>query len=410
MRVAPISPFLLMTSTRAFHSYTSRSSRAEVIAMSTSKRKRSQLNGSSKSKHFSTSEARDATSLVDSVELSQGNKLPWVGFGTYKVDKTKCRSITLKALQQGYRLIDTAFIYGGETCETQVGLAIQDAISEGILQRKDLVLQSKHWRKYHGYEPTMECLRLSLKRLQLDYIDVWLIHWPGPAWNTMNRRNDLLEEHGPWFYATHNQEDLPSIRAETWRAMEDAVKAGKIKAIGVSNFSINHLEQLKKTATIWPPAVNQIECHPMFPQTDLVRYCEKEGIVVQAYASLGGQDVGKSFWRKLYNKPKKEAVTKLVNSPPVIALAQEVKRTPAQVLLRWALEKNIAIVPKSSSIERMEENSNIFDFSLSTKQMESLESQLQSAIATVAEEEGESIEAISRLCWRRDPLRNLDFD
>lgn len=312
---------------------------------------------------------------------------------------------------QGYRCIDTAFIYGGETTETQVGLAIQDAMEKGILERKDLVVQTKHWRKYHGYEPTLKCLELSLKRLQLNYIDIWLMHWPGPAWTTMNRRKDLITQNGPWHYAAHSKEDLPTLRSDTWRAMETALKEGKVKAIGVSNFSIAHLERLKETATIWPPAVNQIECHPLYPQTELLEYCATEGIVVQAYASLGGQDAGKSFWRKVYPHTKgEEPVTKLLNAPPVLALSKEVERTPAQVLLRWAIEKNLTLVPKSSSSERMVENATIFDFSLSVEQIQTLEAELERAISAAATNEGESVTGMTRLCWRNDPLRLLDFD
>jgi diketogulonate reductase-like aldo/keto reductase len=360
---------------------------------------------------FRVTPANEATSLTDGAELANGVVLPWAGYGTYKVGKLISRECTLEALRQGYRCIDTAFIYGGETTEKQVGLAIQDAVSEKLLLREDLVVVTKHWRKYHGYEPTMTCLGLSMKRLQLDYIDLWLMHWPGPAWKTMNRRKDAMAENGPWFYAAHSKEDMPHLRSETWRAMEDAVKAGKVKSIGVSNFSIAHLERLKKTATIWPPAVNQIECHPLYPQTELLEYCVKEGIVVQAYASLGGQDAGKAFWKKVYKKTGKEAaVTKLLNTPPVLGLAKEVDRTPAQVLLRWALEKNAALVPKSSTPERMAENSDIFDFSLSPEQVLGLETQLQQALSQAAETEQESVKAMGRLCWRSDPLRLLEFD
>lgn len=359
-----------------------------------------------------TATAREAQSLTDGVELpNSGVILPWVGYGTYKLGKTTARDLTLEAMVQGYRCIDTAFIYGGETTETQVGLAIQDALEKGILERKDLVVQTKHWRKYHGYEPTLKCLDLSLKRLQLDSIDVWLMHWPGPAWTTMNRRKDEMAEHGPWHYAAHSQENLPTLRSDTWRAMETALKEGKVKAIGVSNFSIAHLERLKETATVWPPAVNQIECHPLYPQTEILKYCAKEGIVVQAYASLGGQDAGKSFWRKVYpHKKGQDPVTKLLNTPPVLALSKEVARTPAQILLRWALENNLALVPKSSSPERMIENASIFDFSLSSEQTNSLQTELERAISEAATNEGESVTGMTRLCWRNDPLRLLDFD
>jgi diketogulonate reductase-like aldo/keto reductase len=198
--------------------------------------------------------------------------------------------------------------------------------------------------------------------------------------------------------------------------MEDAVRDGKVKAIGVCNFTIRHLERLKKTATIWPPAVNQIECHPLFPQKELVDYCRKEGIIVQAYSSLGGQDAGKKFWRTLYPPTKKrgknspEPVTKLSNSPPVLALAAETNRTSAQVLLRWGLDKNFALVPKTSSKERMIENLEILDFSLSAAQIEKLENELQNALKKAAILENKEVESMARLCWRNDPLRDLLFD
>lgn len=386
-----------------------------------------------------TATATEAQSLTDCVTLSSPGVetnghvspvlLPWVGYGSYKLGKQVARSCTLEALKCGYRAIDTAFIYGGETTEVQVGLAIQDALAAGRRQddnqeedeqplpvlerREDLVVVSKHWRKYHGYAETQQCLRLSLKRLQLDYIDLWLMHWPGPAWSTMSRRKDDIAKYGPWHYAIHSKEDMPHLRAETWRAMEDAVAAGKVRAIGVANFSIQHLERLKQTATKWPPAVNQIECHPLFPQTELVKYCQKEGIVVQAYSSLGSQDAGKKFWRQLFppSKAAPLAVTKLLDTPPALKLAAECHRTPAQVFLRWALQKNLCVVPKTASPERMTENAKIFDFSLSSDQMDRLEKQLQDALVQAAKREGcKDVQSMARLCWRNDPLRDLQFD
>lgn len=371
---------------------------------------------------FQQTTVADAKSLTDGFNLttnkSNSSILPFIGYGTYKLGKETAKSKTLEALRQGYRCIDTAFIYGGETTEKQVGLAIQDAVDEGILKngRQDLFLITKHWRKYHGYEPANKCLNLSLKRLQLNYIDLWLMHWPGPAWNSMSRRKDLIADHGPWYYAVHTEKEIPQLRAETWRAMEDAVRSGKVKAIGVCNFGIQHLERLKRTATIWPPSVNQIECHPLFPQKELVEYCRKEGIIVQAYSSLGGQDAGKKFWRTLYPPPKKrgkntpEPVTKLSNTPPVLALAAETNRTSAQVLLRWGLENNFSLVPKTSSKERMIENSDILGFSLSTAQIDRLETELQNALTEAAKLENKEVESMARLCWRNDPLRDLFFE
>jgi diketogulonate reductase-like aldo/keto reductase len=361
---------------------------------------------------FRNVSSKDAKFLTDGVQLANSSViLPWIGYGTYKLGKENAKECTLEALRRGYRCIDTAFIYGGETTEKNVGLALQDAFAEKIVTRESIVIITKHWRAYHGYEPTMECLRKSLKRLQVDSIDLWLIHWPGPAYNTMNRRKDVIAEQGPWAYAHTNEKEMPVLRSETWRAMEDAVKSGKVKAIGVSNFSVNHLKRLKETATIWPPAVNQIEYHPTYLQKELVQYCQKEGIVIQAYASLGGQDTGKKFWQKIYPGKQKHPVSKLWNTPPVMELAEKVNKTPAQVLLRWALEHGAAIVPKTATPERMTENADILDFSLSAQQVQSLEERLNrdmSAMADADQEEDPSL--MGRLCWKNDPLRMLTFD
>ena len=339
-----------------------------------------------------TATADEATSLVDGVELSDGVIMPWAGYGTYRLGKSKAYQPTMDAIRAGYRCIDTAFIYAGETTETEVGRAIQTAVDEQIVEsREDLFVITKHWRKYHGYDATLKCLDLSLKRLNLDHVDLYLIHWAGPAYRTMNREKAKLESEGPWYYATTTEDDMPSVRAETWRAMEDALKAGKVRSIGVSNFSVRHLERLKQTATVWPPAVNQVECHPLYPQDELREYCAKEGIVLQAYAALGGQDGTKIKWKELLGGQK------LLTCNVVTAIARELQVSNAQVLLRYALQRNCAITPKTTNPERMEENTKIFHFELTANHMEKLD-ELRAPGDT------------GRLCWRTDPLRLLDFD
>ena len=198
------------------------------------------------------STAADATSLADCATLNGGLPsataavlMPWVGFGTYKLGQSAAKAATLAALRCGYRAIDTAYIYAGEKCEPEVGKAIATALSEGTLRsREELFVTTKHWRKFHGYDETLKCLNTSLQRLQLEHVDLWLMHWPGPAWSTMNRKKDEIAAHGPWFYAAsgHGADEIAALRAETWRAMEEALKAGKCRAIGVSNFTVAHLE------------------------------------------------------------------------------------------------------------------------------------------------------------------------
>jgi diketogulonate reductase-like aldo/keto reductase len=380
---------------------------------------------SSSSSSFRETTAAAATCLTDGVLLATPHDptmrviMPWVGFGTYKLGKQLAGpAVTQAIVEAGYRSIDTAFIYGGETTETAVGVAIQEGISSSALSsRADIFVTTKHWRKYHGYEATTKCLALSLKRLQLDYIDLYLIHWPGPAYTSMHRKKELVLE-DPWYYAADsmkNAQDMQHERAETWRAMEDACRKGLVRAIGVSNMTVEHLKKLKETATLWPPAVNQVEYHPLYPQTELREYCQQEGIVLQAYASLGGQDTGKAAWSQLLGDPngkptpKKVAKSDMLHAPAVTELAREVQATPAQLLLRWGLERGCVIIPKTATKERMLENADIFKFRLTHEQVDGLQEELLSKVKENNPEEGANgVLSLTRLCWRNDPFRHLD--
>mmetsp|Transcript_30173 Transcript_30173/g.46685 ORF Transcript_30173/g.46685 Transcript_30173/m.46685 type:complete len:206 (-) Transcript_30173:15-632(-) len=205
--------------------------------------------------------------------------------------------------------------------------------------------------------------------------------------------------------------------------MEDALEAGLVRSIGVSNFTVRHLRTLKRTARVWPPAVNQVEFHPIYPQEELREYCAQEGIVLQAYASLGGQDASKARWKELLgadegagsndkeaggggDRPVKKRLKKaarpvqLLTHGDVVSIASSAGRTPAQILLRWALQRNCAVVPKTADRGRCAENMGIFDFQLSEQQMGVLD-RLGGKIPEWA---------CGRLCWRNNPLRMLDFD
>jgi diketogulonate reductase-like aldo/keto reductase len=386
----------------------------------------------SSSSSFRETSAAAATCLTDGVRLTTPHDptlnivMPWIGFGTYKLGKQIAETAVTQAIvEAGYRAIDTAFIYGGETTEAAVGQAIQQALvqkgaeqSNGISSRDDIFVTTKHWRKYHGYEATQKCLGLSLKRLQLQYIDLWLMHWPGPAWNTMTRNKEVVQQ-DPWHYAatSKNAQEMADQRAETWRAMEDACRQGLVRAIGVSNMTVQHLKKLKERATLWPPAVNQVEFHPLYPQTELLEYCKQEGIVVQAYASLGGQDTGKAAWNQLLGDGKRVATAKkdkrdLLHAQAVIEMASQVNATPAQLLLRWGLERGCAIIPKTASKERMLENADVFKFRLTKDQVDELQEDLISKVKENNPEESTngSVASLTRLCWRSDPFRHLDFE
>eukprot|EP00967_Tisochrysis_lutea_P145259 scaffold272587_cov30-Tisochrysis_lutea.AAC.4 len=192
--------------------------------------------------------------LPRQLATSPALSMPRVGVGTYKMSQP--RATVRSALRLGYRCIDTAFIYGGEKTEPEVGGAICDAIADGDVLREELFVITKQWRKYHGEEPTARyvdplaaailttvlssspsfshhsLIDRSLDRLGLSYIDLYLIHWPGPAWRTMSRRRDKMEQHGPWVYAAegHTEESMAELRAGTWRAMEAALRSGKVRA------------------------------------------------------------------------------------------------------------------------------------------------------------------------------------
>ena len=375
---------------------------------------------------FRETSAQDARSLTDGVRLTtpasstpasstpvQANQseviMPWMGFGTYRLGKGQAQEATFQALQCGYRSIDTAFIYGGETTERLVGKALRQALKEGVIKsREELFITTKHWRKYHGYDATLECLRLSLSRLDLEYVDLWLMHWPGPAYDTLARRKDVLENN-PWHYATTSKEEMVSLRAETWRAMEDAYRKGLVRAIGVSNMSVEQLKSLKAKATIWPPAVNQVELHPLYPQTELREYCRQEGIRVQAYASLGGQDTGKTVWSKLLGvKVGSKGKLNLRLAGPVVEMAKQLNATPAQTLLRWGLERDCLLIPKTMCKERLLENAGTLNIVMSATQVEELQENLRFIVAE--KNPDDDLESLTRLCWRSDPLRHLDFD
>lgn len=290
---------------------------------------------------------------------------------------------------------------------------------------------TKVWRSFHGYEDTKLCLRQSFKRLfptpKTGVIDLVLVHWPGPGYKTINRSHEMIRKHGVGYYFKEGHEDYAALRLETWRALEDVVLATngdddktinkvRVRSIGVSNFSISHLTKLLEWKDLRiSPAVNQIEMHPYYPQTELRQFCQDHGIVVQAYSSLGGQDYSKNDYDNTLKRPP------LLQNPVVLEVARvctercEKTRddendsatsndrrpnfgpvTPAQVLLRWALQHGATVIPKTSSEERLLENRGVFSFELDDAQMAALDDL--------------DCGSVGRLTWRRDPMRDLEFD
>lgn len=277
--------------------------------------------------------------LNSAAKLHNGLKMPLVGFGTYKMKKGEAAAPTLEALRAGYRLVDTAQIYGNEG---DVGEALGLASRKGIVKnRSEVFVQTKVWCSSHGYDRTMMAFRGSKQKLGMSYIDSYLIHWPGAKTGWPLRKG-----------TTSPSDWTPALRnTGTWKAMEELYAKGEIKCIGVSNYCIRHLEELLKICKV-KPMVNQVEFHPRLFQSELLAFCHKHGIVLQAFGSLGGGD-GKNNTQDFFQlKPVKEAAAKH-------------GKTCAQVLLRWALQKGVHVIPKSSDYTRIRQNSEIFDFTLS---------------------------------------------
>jgi methylglyoxal/glyoxal reductase len=262
-------------------------------------------------------ETRMPTSLTDTTTLHNGVKMPWFGLGVFKVKEGAEVVESVKvAIKNGYRSIDTAAIYQNEE-------GVGQGIKESEIPRKELFITSKVWNADQGYESALQAYETSLNKLGLEYLDLYLIHWPG--------KNKFKE---------------------TWKALEKLYKDGRVRAIGVSNFKIHHLEELLKDAEI-KPMVNQVEYHPHLTQKDLLAFCEKEGIQLEAWSPLKQGE--------------------LLTDSTINEIAEKYGKTAAQVILRWDLQTKVVTIPKSIKEQRIIENANIFDFELSSEDIKKLD-------------------------------------
>lgn len=262
--------------------------------------------------------------MMNKIKLNDGNYICSIGFGTYKATEQKGIESVKQALQIGYRLLDTAAKYENEQ-------AVGKGIKQSGIAREEIVVTTKVWRENLGYEKTISAFEESLKKLDLEYIDLYLIHWPA---NEKNFGKDWKE-----------------INAETWRAMEHLKQQGKIKSIGVSNFWKEHLDALLETAKVIP-AINQIEFHPGYWQEDLKNYCQSKGIVLQAWSPLAR---GKVFENDLLK-----------------SIAENHQKSVSQICLRWCLQHNTIAIPKSTTLERIIDNIAIYDFELTPLEMKQI--------------------------------------
>lgn len=258
--------------------------------------------------------------INDTQILNNGYPMPSIGLGVYKITDEDMKGAVNAALEAGYRAFDTAYFYGNER-------ALGQALKEADVDRENLFITSKLWNDYQGYESTYEYFNKTLENLGLEYLDLFLIHWPCEA---------------------------DGLYIETYKALEELYEAGKIKAIGVCNFKEHHLETLMANTNI-VPQVNQVELHPYFNQQELQDYCDKHDIKVTAWMPL------------MRNRG-------LLEDPTITAIAEKYDKTPAQVVLRWHLAHNRIIIPKSKTPERIKENIDILDFNLELTEVAEIDS------------------------------------
>ncbi len=254
------------------------------------------------------------------VVLQNGVKMPRIGYGTYKCTDGSDERVVRMALDAGYRMLDTAAFYGNEA---YVGKSVR----ESGIPRKELFLTSKVWKSDLGYEKTKKSVEESLERLQTDYLDLCLIHWPKPD---------------------PESTDWKELDRGSWKALEELYHRGTVRAIGVSNFLPHHLEALMETAEV-RPMVDQLELHVGYLQEAAVQYCKSWGIQVQAWSPLGRRRV--------------------LEEPMVVKMARKYQASPAQFLLRFLLQQNIAVIPKASSMERMRQNLELPEFVITEEDM-----------------------------------------
>jgi diketogulonate reductase-like aldo/keto reductase len=257
--------------------------------------------------------------LESKAKLNNGVEIPYLGLGVYQSPPGE---ITLRAvryaLKIGYRHIDTAELYGNE-------MDVGRALLESGIRRDDVFITTKVWNSHQGYDSTLYACERSLGRLGLSYVDLYLIHWP-----------------------------VQGLGDETWRSMIKLLRQGKARAIGVSNYSIRELNELIDKSDVVVPAVNQVEFHPFLYQEELLQFCKNNKIQLEAYSPL--------------------TRAKRINHPSVVEMAKKYGKTPAQVMIRWSLQHDVIVIPKSIHEHRILENSQVFDFQIESKNMKLLDS------------------------------------
>lgn len=250
--------------------------------------------------------------------LNNGREIPQLGLGVWKASDDEAEFAVKTAIDAGYRLIDTAAIYGNER-------GVGRAITASGVAREELFITTKLWNAEQGYDSTLKAFDASLDKLGLDYVDLYLIHWPTPE---------------------------RELYIETWKAFEELYKGGRVKAIGVSNFKPSHLENLISQTEI-VPAVNQIELHPRFTQAETREFCAEHDIRVESWSPIGGQ----------------AGAGNVLDEPLLATIGGKYGKSPAQVILRWHIQLGLIAIPKSVHEERIRQNIDVFDFELDEDDM-----------------------------------------
>jgi len=287
---------------------------------------------------------------VPTLSLNDGRKFPQFGLGTWLSDKGKVREAVEHAIARGYRHIDAAWVYGNEG---EVGEAIEASIAKGVVKREDLFIATKLWNTFHKPETVAKNCELSLKNLRTDYIDLYIMHFP-MAWKGDENFKAMIDQTDPREKKRHLVEDVDYV--DTWRAMEELVRQGKVKSIGVSNFNEFQLNRLLQNSTI-KPANNQIEIHPYLTNEPLVDFCHKNNVTVTGFSPLGNPS------KPVTRAWKGDEIT-ILEEPTVVELAKKYNKTPAQILIRFALDRGINVIPKSVTPSRIDSNAEVFDFKL----------------------------------------------